>query len=410
MRATSKVKVVSAGVVPATSTRGGLRVKFVFPCARRPRLALLALCLVVLAVCVVLATVYVLSSNPAVAYIISTDQNWADENWEGALASCAAAGFMLASLYSAGDAGLLKAAALSADQNVWIGANDREVEGRWLWADGVSLAARGYGQRANGDYERPPWSAGEPNNAGGEHCARFDLQHSAGALNDFHCDAVGAYACERNRWNPQLLLLLLLLLLPCVCYPVVSFARRCRARKRGVVAPDATPLKLPQQIQLSGTIEFVSAKEGSRHSTVAFLHEAAAIAVCVQAAEAYAAVLDGAKRPWPKLFVEGHTSSEPNGHADSVRVSKARAELCATHIRRRLRELRPGWLAALSLRGLVVSVGYGASRPRVGSVGKNHKENRRVEVHMRMSKDAEAVKKVRLKETAPTEDKYEVED
>ena len=267
----------------------------------------------------------------------------------------------------------------------------------------MSLAARGYGQVANGEYERPPWSAGEPNNAGGEHCARFDLRHSAGALNDFACDAVGAFACERNRWNPQLLLLLLLLLLPCLCYPVIKIACRCRARKRATtVAPDSyrPPLTLPQQIQLSGTIEFVGAKEGAKANKVAFLHEAAAIAVCVQAAEAYAAVLDGAKRPWPKLCVEGHTSSEPNGHADSVRVSKARAELCATHIRRRLRELRPGCLARLSLYGLVISVGYGASRPRIGSVGKNHKENRRVEMHMRMSKDGEAIKKVQLKETA----------
>ena len=74
-------------------------------------------------------------------------------------------------------------------------------------------------------------------NHGGEHCARFDLRHSAGALNDFRCNAVGAFACERNRWDPQLLLLLLLLLLPCVHYAVVELpvdaaggARRGRTR------------------------------------------------------------------------------------------------------------------------------------------------------------------------------------
>ena len=50
---------------------------------------------------------------------------------------------------------------LNADQNVWIGANDRDVEGHWVWADGVSLAARGFGQVADGEYQRPPWSAGE---------------------------------------------------------------------------------------------------------------------------------------------------------------------------------------------------------------------------------------------------------
>ena len=381
-----------------------MELRLVFPCAQRPklRLAFCLLVLIVLAISITLAAIHIFTSTPAVAYVISTDRNWPNENWDGALQKCADEGFMLASLYSASDAALLKAAALSSDQNVWIGANDRDVEGHWVWADGVSLAARGFGQVADGEYQRPPWSAGEPNNHGGEHCARFDLRHSAGALNDFRCNAVGAFACERNRWNPELLLLLLLLLLPCVCYPVVRIACRCRRRKAAAVAPDSyrPPLELPKQIQLSGSIEFVGAKEGAKRNKVAFLHEAAAIAVCEKAAEQYAAVLDGAKQPWPYLCVEGHTSSEPNGHADSVRVSKARAELCAKHIRRRLRELRPGCLSRLRLYGLVISVGYGASRPKIGSVGKNHKENRRVEMHMRMAKDGEAIKKVQVKETA----------
>ena len=96
-----------------------MEVRLVYPCARRPRLAL-AFCVVVLAVCVVLAAMYIFSSNPAVAYVISTDRGWPNEDWDGARRRCAAEGLMLASLYSAGDARLLKAAALSADQNVWI--------------------------------------------------------------------------------------------------------------------------------------------------------------------------------------------------------------------------------------------------------------------------------------------------
>ena len=94
-----------------------MEARLVFPYARRPRLAL-AFSLVVLAVCIVLAAIYISSSNPAVAYVISTDRSWPNENWHGAFQRCAAEGFMLASLYSAGDARLLKAAALSADQNV----------------------------------------------------------------------------------------------------------------------------------------------------------------------------------------------------------------------------------------------------------------------------------------------------
>ena len=362
---------------------------------------LAALCFV-LALCVVFIVAYSIATATAVSYIISTDRGWQNRNWEGARAKCAAEGFILASLYSAEDSRLLKAAAISSDENVWIGANDRSNEGVWVWADGVSMAARGYGQDASGSYERPPWGAGEPNNAGGEHCARFDLRHSSGELNDFSCSAVGAFACERGRWNPWLLLLLLLLLLPCLCYPVIRVVVRCRQRRRTAVAPvvHKPPLKLPAQIALGGAIEFVAAKEGARHARVAFLRAAEATAICVKVADSYAAVLEGAPKPWPTLYVEGHTSSEPNGHADSVRVSKARAELCAQQIRRRLYELRgPGCLAWLRLRRQVVSVGYGASRPLVGSVGQNHRENRRVEMHMRMRHDGAPVKRVQLKET-----------
>ena len=284
------------------------------------------------------------------------------------------------------------------NENIWIGANDRGREGHWVWSDGVSMASRGYGQKESGAYQRPPWSAGEPNNNGGEHCARFDLRFSEGKLNDFSCEAVGAFACESGRFHPELLLLLLILLLPC-CGAVVVWIKRCHHKRERTVAPQRPrPIKLPQQIQLSGTIDFVGAKQGQRDRKVAFLREAEAVTICSKAAEAYAAVLDGAPTLWPKLYVEGHTSSEPNGRADSVRVSKARAELCAKHVRRRLRELRPGCLARLRLRGLVVSVGYGAARPKIGSVGMNHKENRRVEMHLRTSKDGEAVRQVTLKE------------
>ena len=144
------------------------------------------------------------------------------------------------------------------------------------------------------------------------------------------------------------------------------------------------PIKLPRQIQLSGRIEFVAAHSGAQSQKVAFLRPAEAIAICVKAADAYVTILDEAPRPTPKLYVEGHTSSEPNGRADSVRLSKARAELCAKQIRKRLRELRPGYLASLKIRNQVVSLGFGASRPLIGSVGDKHTENRRVEVHLRM--------------------------
>ena len=45
-----------------------------------------------------------------------------------------------------------------------------------------------------------------------------------------------------------------------------------------------------------------------------------------------------------------------------------------------------------------MSVGYGAARPLpVFNDGKNHKENRRVEMHMRASAEAPPVGKVKVK-------------
>ena len=89
----------------------------------------------------------------------------------------------------------------------------------------------------------------------------------------------------------------------------------------------------------------------------------------------------------PLLYVEGHTSAEHKGHGHSVRVSKARAELCAFCIRHRLQELMPERPASV-VDAMVVSVGYGAERPLPGfeeGGGPNgYEENRRVELHLRM--------------------------
>ena len=166
-----------------------------------------------------------------------------------------------------------------------------------------------------------------------------------------------------------------------------------------------------RQIHLSGTIEFsgVVAHKGRlrllfalvcKAPAVSFARRAEAIAVCRDAAERYAQMLDAAGADWAhplKLYIEGHTSSEPRGHADACRVSKARAELCATHVRQRLTELHPGCLARLRLRGLVVAVGCGAARPLPAfSDGQNHKQNRRVEMHVRASESAPPVGRVAL--------------
>ena len=84
---------------------------------RRRHVVLAALCFV-LALCVVFIVAYSIATATAVSYIISTDRGWQNRNWEGARAKCAAEGFILASLYSAEDSRLLKAAAISSDENL----------------------------------------------------------------------------------------------------------------------------------------------------------------------------------------------------------------------------------------------------------------------------------------------------
>ena len=96
-------------------------------------------------------------------YTISSDRQWSARDWHEAASKCEQEGMVLASLYSADDFEVLRAAAVNANQNVWIGANDIAVEGVWVWADGVSLAARGYGFDLDDEPQRPPWSTGEPN-------------------------------------------------------------------------------------------------------------------------------------------------------------------------------------------------------------------------------------------------------
>ena len=110
-------------------------VRFVFPCAtwakQRPYFVL-ALCVVLLLSAITVVAFVIFASTPNVAYVISSSEGWSNEDWDGALAKCASEGYTLASLYSADDARLLKAAALSANQNVWVGATDLNEEGVWL--------------------------------------------------------------------------------------------------------------------------------------------------------------------------------------------------------------------------------------------------------------------------------------
>ena len=68
----------------------------------------------------------------------------------------------------------------------WVGANDRETEGTFIWQKSLN--------EVNADY----WRHGEPNNSGNEDCVMMDPHaRSFGILNDIDCMAKVKFVCER---------------------------------------------------------------------------------------------------------------------------------------------------------------------------------------------------------------------
>ncbi len=80
--------------------------------------------------------------------------------WSDAQATCNAAGYELASIRNDTENALVEALGdgLTVLEFYWLGFNDIDSEGTWLWSDGYS-----------GSYTK--WTPGEPNNTGDADCA-----------------------------------------------------------------------------------------------------------------------------------------------------------------------------------------------------------------------------------------------
>ena len=104
-------------------------------------------------------------------------------NYEEARAHCQAEGAEPAVVESEGEAVWLHATAVEvARQDYWLGADDRAVEGSFVWWNGAPL-----------DYAR--WDEGEPNNAGDrQDCAH--IRANNGMWNDRECEARQGVLCE----------------------------------------------------------------------------------------------------------------------------------------------------------------------------------------------------------------------
>lgn len=72
------------------------------------------------------------------------------------------------------------------DSNIWIGANDIENEGRWIWSSD------------NTTVHYFPWRSDQPDNFHSEeHCAHI-FSDKEGGWNDLHCSGRLFFTCERN--------------------------------------------------------------------------------------------------------------------------------------------------------------------------------------------------------------------
>ena len=78
-------------------------------------------------------------------------------------------------------------AGLTSHGNVWIGYNDRSLEGNWIWTN----------TGKDGSYTN--WKSGEPNNDGDQDCAHLWSGQNNPLWDDIQCHHNQWFVCEKGR-------------------------------------------------------------------------------------------------------------------------------------------------------------------------------------------------------------------
>ena len=107
---------------------------------------------------------------------------WQVATWAQAREDCLDQGGDLASIHDIGTQNALRDQAFDLlDEEWWIGLNDLEDEGEFVWTDETPV-----------NFEA--WGGGEPNNAGNEDCVHL-ASWTGGTWNDMPCDFQAAFVC-----------------------------------------------------------------------------------------------------------------------------------------------------------------------------------------------------------------------
>jgi len=118
----------------------------------------------------------------------------ASTGWLNAQSACKATSMRMVRIDSVAEESWLFSVAVNiASSGWWIGANDRQLEGKWVWDDGTQFWSGGVrGTAVSGRYSH--WDTSEPNNVNGsEDCA---MVSSINGWWDVPCTDPKAYICE----------------------------------------------------------------------------------------------------------------------------------------------------------------------------------------------------------------------